>query len=167
MINITLQRNDTKDVSDTVSHTDDTITINGTEYAFSEGKNVNFISPHEQIINPHRDSDGVLCAVVIAQYVKSDKETAENNKETFLQRASMARIADEKFNAEILKEEVKEKTVAELISEKESEVLELRNLYIDADIDDEESTKKDLKDKIRSLKSEISSLNKDLEAQNG
>ncbi len=84
MINISLQRNDNKDSSDTVSYTDDTIILNGMEYIFDKGNDVTFVSSHGQISSAYRDSEGVLCATVLVQYNKADKDLAEYDKESFI-----------------------------------------------------------------------------------
>ncbi len=77
MIKITLQRNDHKETSDSVSYTKDTIVINGQEFTFPVGTDINFQSPHDQIIDAKRDSEGILHAIVIKQYIEKEKEIFE------------------------------------------------------------------------------------------
>ena len=52
----------------------------------------------------------------------------------------------------------KEKTVIELIAEKEAEVKDLKDQYLDADLDDDEALKLDLKAQIQEVKKELAIL---------
>ncbi len=73
MIKISTQRNDNKENTDLVNYTKDSITINEQLFTFSEGADLLFESPHEQILNPRRDDKGLLHATVIKQYTGKDK----------------------------------------------------------------------------------------------
>ncbi|MGL4677691.1 MAG: hypothetical protein ACRCWI_08545 [Brevinema sp.] len=171
MITITLQRNDQKGSSDTISYTKDTITLNEQDFVFAQGKEIEFISPHDQIINPQRNPEGVLFATVIKQYIESDKIQIEQcDKDGCYSACSIEennspkrRSINKPIQAEIKVEEVKEKTVSELLTEKESLVQVLRNQYIDADLDDDESLKVSLKKDIQLIKEEIKVLKSGLE----
>ncbi|MGL5956146.1 MAG: hypothetical protein ACRC0X_06020 [Brevinema sp.] len=164
MITITLQRNDSKVSSDTVSYTQDTITLNGQDFVFPQGSNIQFVSPHDQIIDPKRDAEGVLHAIVIKQYNGIDRMVMEHcDKDGCYgacqeQNISTARMKNKPIIAEIHQEEIKEQTVSELITQKEEEVKTLRDRYIDADLDDDESLKTELKSQIQVLKKEIGFL---------
>ncbi|MGL4677531.1 MAG: hypothetical protein ACRCWI_07690 [Brevinema sp.] len=161
MITITLQRNDSKVSSDTVSYTQDTITLNGQEYSFPQGSDLLFISPHDQIIDPKRDVDGVLHAIVIKQYNSADRMVMEHcDKDGCYgacqgQDISIARTRSKPIIAEIHQEEIKERTVSELITQKGNCVSILKEQYIDADLDDNEELKMELKAQIQELKKEI------------
>ena len=52
----------------------------------------------------------------------------------------------------------KEKTISELIAEKEAEVKDLKDQYLDADLDDDEPLKLDLKAQIQEVKKELAIL---------
>ena len=57
----------------------------------------------------------------------------------------------------------KEKTISELIAEKEAEVKDLKDQYLDADLDDDEPLKLSLKAQIQVVKQEITLLKENLE----
>ena len=57
-----------------------------------------------------------------------------------------------------------EKTVGELIAQKNKELASLKDQYVDADLDDNEALKTELKAKVQDLKQEISVLKESLEA---
>ena len=57
----------------------------------------------------------------------------------------------------------KEKTISELIAEKEAEVKDLKDQYLDADLDDDEPLKLSLKTQIQEVKKEITLLKENLE----
>jgi len=82
MIKITLQRNDSKEITDSISYTENTITLNEQEFAFPIGADLLFQSPHEQIINPKRDDKGILHATIIKQYIGQDKMLYEGENRT-------------------------------------------------------------------------------------
>ncbi len=59
----------------------------------------------------------------------------------------------------------KEKTISELIAEKESEVKDLKDQYLDADLDDNEPLKLDLKAQIQVVKQEITLLKENVDQE--
>ena len=56
-----------------------------------------------------------------------------------------------------------EKTVGELIAQKNKELATLKNKYVDADLDDNEALKTELKAKVQELKQEIVLLKENVE----
>lgn len=168
MINVTLQRNDNNQISDVVSYTQDTININGETFAFPEGADLLFHSPHEQIIDPKRGTDGTLHATVIKQYTGKDSKAFETcDEHGHYCQCQVDEIPQEMSRmtpimAEIKIEEVHEKTLSELIVEKESDVKDLKDQYLDADLDDDDELKLSLKVQIQELKKEIALLNENI-----
>ena len=59
----------------------------------------------------------------------------------------------------------KEKTISELIAEKESEVKDLKDQYLDADLDDDEPLKLSLKAQIQVVKQEIALLKENVDKE--
>ena len=171
MIKITLQRNDLKERTDLVSYTEDTITLNEQEFTFPEGTDLVFESPNEQIIDPKRDNKGVLHATIIKQYNNADRMIFENCDEHghFCECDAdimpMSKTKSTPIVAKIKVEEVKEKTVVELIVEKESEVKDLKDQYLDADLDDDEPLKLSLKAQIQEVKKEITLLKENVDQE--
>ena len=169
MIKISLQRNDLKEISDLVSYTKDTITINGQLFTFSEGVDLLFKSPHDQIFDPKRDSKGILHATIIKQYTGKEKtvfETCDEHGHYCECKADNIPISKTKtipIIVEIKKEEIKETTVVELIAQKNKELATLKEQYLDADLDDNEALKTELKAKVQDLKQEIVLLKENVE----
>ena len=56
-----------------------------------------------------------------------------------------------------------ETTVDELIAQKDKELATLKNKYVDADLDDNEALKTELKAKVQELKKEIVLLKENVE----
>jgi len=81
MIILTAQRNDHKTQTDRVSATEDTLSVNGLSFSFREGINITFDSPHENIIAPYRDENGILHATILVQYCLEDKVKFESKNE--------------------------------------------------------------------------------------
>ena len=63
--------------TDYTCFTDNSITINKQVFTFPKGEDVKFNRPHEQIINPERDSNGVLHATIIKRYSVEHKHIFE------------------------------------------------------------------------------------------
>ena len=57
--------------------TKDSITLNNLVFTFAQGKDIEFDSPDEQILNPRRDDKGVLHATLIKRYSGEDKHIFE------------------------------------------------------------------------------------------
>ncbi|MGL4897855.1 MAG: hypothetical protein ACRC31_05425 [Cetobacterium sp.] len=77
MIQIIVQRNDFIKENDRIYYTNNSIIINGIEYQFSQGKNIKFQDTHKNILNPNRNNQGELSAIVIKQYIGYDIENTE------------------------------------------------------------------------------------------
>jgi len=166
MIKITLQRNDSKAVSDKVSYTQDTITINEQEFTFPAGVDLLFESPHEQIIDPKRDSEGILHATIIKQYTGADRlvfETCDEHGHYCQCQADNITISRMKTTPVVAEIKVEEVTVADLIRNKETEVKDLKEQYLDADIDDNDKLQLDLKKQIQEIKKELILLNENVD----
>ncbi len=133
MINISLQRNDYKESSDTVSYTDDTITLNGMVYVFDKGNDILFVDS-EQISSAYRDSEGVLCATVLVQYNKADKDLAESDKESFIKKQwSMDVEKSVDVDVETTSEE---ELIENEIAEVDAEMQAIREAVLDEIIDE-------------------------------
>ncbi|MGL6022979.1 MAG: hypothetical protein ACRC0A_07755 [Chitinophagaceae bacterium] len=85
MIQIIVQRNDFIKENDRIYYTVDSIIINGIKYNFKQGKNIKFQDTHKNILKPTRDNQGKLSAIVIKQYIGSDKANTETESHQIIE----------------------------------------------------------------------------------
>lgn len=174
MVTITAQRNDLKERSDLVSHIEDTININGQEFVFEKGVDLLFQSPHEQIVEPKRDSAGVLHATIVKQYIGTDCKIFETcdtegnyggcecESQNMINATFTTRSMP--ITAEIKKEDLVEKN-RQLLREKDQEITKLKAVYLDADLEDDQELKVSSKEKIKIAKAELVEIQKNLDQE--
>lgn len=154
MIIITFQRNDNKPHADAVGFTQDSITLNGQKYIFPKGADIDFESPHDQILETYRDSEGELFACIIKQYPGPEAHIYE--APGFAQAENDPQPKDSTLKPITLK--IKPPDPQQVLQEKKGELQKIRQQILDAQADEDETLLAELRPKRDQLKSEISEL---------
>lgn len=96
----------------------------------------------------------------------ADDEVLEGDTIRKLTEEELKEKYPDRYPNKVPQEESTEKTVQQAIQEKENEVKELKEQYIDADLDDNDKLRLELKQQIQELRQEIAILRENLNEDN-